>query len=144
VTDRNRRAVDRRTVLGTLASLGTASLAGCGFFERDEDGPTTGVDDGEARDLAVQFAPTVYFDEAERWFPTDPRPYESDGDGGNGPPGGDGGSGGSESPTRGLGRVAERLAETQGDLPEEVSRAVELRLDQAQQRTDQAQATDKL
>jgi len=82
VTDRNRGAVDRRAVLGTLASLGTASLAGCGFFERGEDDPTTGVDDDEARDLAVQFAPTVYFDEAERWFPTDPRPYESDGDGG--------------------------------------------------------------
>ena len=42
------------------------------------------------------------------------------------------------------GTVAERLAEARGDLPEEVSRAIELCLDQAQERTDQAQAADKL
>jgi len=69
VTDRNRRAVDRRAVLGTLASLGTVSLTGCGLLEPGEDDPTTGVDTDKARDLAVQFVPTIYFDEAERWFP---------------------------------------------------------------------------
>jgi hypothetical protein len=80
VTDRSRGTVDRRAVLGTLASLGTVSLTGCGLLEPGANDPTTDVDD-EARDLAVQFAPTIYFDEAERWFPTDPRPHESDSDG---------------------------------------------------------------
>jgi hypothetical protein len=74
-------SVDRRTVLGALAGAGAASLTGCGALEAGEDAGTTGVDDGIARELAAAFAPTLYFDAAERWFPTDPRPYERDADG---------------------------------------------------------------
>jgi hypothetical protein len=95
VSNPARETIDRRTALGTLGSAAATALAGCGLFERGEDAPTTGVgdtpgaDDGsttgvdeeEARDLAARFAPTIYFDTAERWFPTDPRPYESEGDG---------------------------------------------------------------
>jgi len=73
--------VDRRTVLRAIAGTGAAALAGCGAFERDADGSTTPVPDNQARDLAEQFAPTMYFDEDERWFPTDPRPYETEQDG---------------------------------------------------------------
>jgi len=76
-----RRTVDRRTVLSALAGAGAASLAGCGALEAGEDAGTTGVDDGTAGELAAAFAPTLYFDEAERWFPTDPRAYETDADG---------------------------------------------------------------
>ncbi|WP_436930140.1 hypothetical protein [Halosimplex halobium] len=71
--------MDRRTVLGAVA--GAAALAGCGAFERGADGTTTPVPADRARDLAERFAPTLYFDAAERWFPTDPRPYERDRDG---------------------------------------------------------------
>ncbi|USZ67562.1 hypothetical protein NGM10_12595 [Halorussus salilacus] len=74
----DRPAVNRRTVLGALAGGGAASLAGCSLFQADEDEPTTELDDETVRDLAVAFAPTLYFDEEERWFPTDPRPYETD------------------------------------------------------------------
>nr|WP_238392143.1 hypothetical protein [Halorussus amylolyticus] len=75
------RAVNRRTVLGAIAGTGVASLAGCGALETGEDSETTELDDETAHDLAVAFAPALYFDEEERWFPTDPRPYESDADG---------------------------------------------------------------
>lgn len=68
--------IDRRTYLESLATLAsTAALAGCSLFDRGEDTQTTELDDDRARDLAEQFAPTLYFDEHERWFPTDPRPY---------------------------------------------------------------------
>ncbi|WP_321111685.1 hypothetical protein [Halorussus salinisoli] len=80
-SDADRSAVTRRTVLGALAGTGVTSLAGCSLLEAESDGDTTAVDDGMARELAVQFAPTLYFDEDERWFPTDPRPYESERDG---------------------------------------------------------------
>jgi len=73
-------AVDRRTVLGALAGAGATALAGCGLFERGEDNPTSSVDDERAQELAARFAPAVYFDEAEPWFPTDPRPYEREED----------------------------------------------------------------
>ena len=39
------------------------------------------MDDDRARELAERFAPTLYFDVHEPWFPTDPRPYTSDRDG---------------------------------------------------------------
>jgi hypothetical protein len=90
----------RRSLLGALAAAGTASLSGCPAPGGDDAGPTTGRDDagsttdreGEstptttpdaatARRLAERFAPTLYFDAAERWFPTDPRPYASERDG---------------------------------------------------------------
>ncbi|MDZ7700810.1 MAG: hypothetical protein U5J98_01390 [Halobacteriales archaeon] len=76
-------AVDRRTYLATLASLaGAMSLAGCSLFEGKRDGSTTELADERARELAARFAPTLYFDEQEKWFPTDPRPYvvQRDGD----------------------------------------------------------------
>jgi len=74
-------AVDRRTVLRAVASTGAAALAGCGAFDRDADATTTAVPEEQARDLAERFAPTLYFDAGERWFPTDPRPYERERDG---------------------------------------------------------------
>jgi hypothetical protein len=88
------RSVDRRAVLGAIAGVGTASLAGCSSGDDEEDdgngkgggngGPdatATAVPGSEARDLAERFAPTLYFDAAERWFPTDPREYETERDG---------------------------------------------------------------
>jgi hypothetical protein len=87
----------RRRLLGALAVAGTGSLAGCAVLG-GEDGDTTVVTDapadgetapgddetstpGGAADLAARFAPTLYFDRAEKWFPTDPRPYASERDG---------------------------------------------------------------
>jgi hypothetical protein len=74
-------AIDRRAYLASVAGAGTASLAGCSLFDTGDDGEVSTVDDGRARTLAERFAPTLYFDEHERWFPTDPRPYESERDG---------------------------------------------------------------
>ena len=71
----------RRRVLGTAAGAGTAALAGCPLFSPGADGTPTKLDGERARRLATQFAPTVYFDRREQWFPTDPRPYTSQRDG---------------------------------------------------------------
>jgi hypothetical protein len=82
--------LDRRSLLALTAS-GTAALAGCpapdeGESEGDADGgtgtprPTTAADPDADRRLAERFAPTLYFDAAERWFPTDPRPYATERD----------------------------------------------------------------
>ncbi|SER74625.1 hypothetical protein [Natrinema salaciae] len=73
--------VDRRTLLGTLAGIGGAAVAGCSALERDRDGETNVLDEERARELATRFAPTLYFDAREPWFPTDPRPYASERDG---------------------------------------------------------------
>ncbi|WP_233561670.1 hypothetical protein [Halorubrum sp. Atlit-28R] len=95
--------VDRRTVLGGLALTGSVALAGCGGDEADgggeadggdepsgggagEDGgsgdrSTAGLDRERLDELAARFAPTLYFDAAEPWFPTDPRPYAVEEDG---------------------------------------------------------------
>ncbi|WP_222919925.1 hypothetical protein [Natrinema sp. SYSU A 869] len=81
MTDETAADVDRRTVLGALAGVGGAALAGCSAFEREADGRTSQVDDETARALATRFAPTLYFDSREPWFPTDPRPYTSEQDG---------------------------------------------------------------
>jgi len=81
MTDEHSQPVDRRTVLGGIATGAASALAGCSLLEADDDGATRAVDDDRARDLAEQFAPTLYFDEHERWFPTDPRPYEAERDG---------------------------------------------------------------
>ncbi|MFD1562918.1 hypothetical protein ACFR99_05080 [Haloarchaeobius amylolyticus] len=81
MTDDDAFDVDRRTVLGTLAGIGGTALAGCSAFERESDGQTSQVDDERARELATEFAPTLYFDVHEPWFPTDPRPYASELDG---------------------------------------------------------------
>ncbi len=77
----NPTAIDRRTYLASIAGAGTASLAGCSLFDTGDDNEVSDVDDRRARELAEQFAPTLYFDKNERWFPTDPRPFESDLDG---------------------------------------------------------------
>ncbi len=73
--------LSRRRVLGTVAGAGTASLAGCPLFSPGADSETTAVEPEAARELATRFAPTLYFDENEPWFPTDPRPYTSEQDG---------------------------------------------------------------
>jgi len=72
--------VDRRTVLGAVAGAGSAAVAGCAGSEPD-DASTTGVDSDRLDELAARFAPTLYFDAAEPWFPTDPRPYATEADG---------------------------------------------------------------
>ena len=72
--------VDRRTVLGALAGAGSAAVAGCSGSEPD-DAPTTGADSDRLDGLAARFAPTLFFDAAEPWFPTDPRPYAVEEDG---------------------------------------------------------------
>jgi hypothetical protein len=75
------KQVDRRAVLRAIAGAGTLSLAGCSALQPEEDSQSTTLDEDAARELAVRFAPTLYFDEYEQWFPTDPRPYESQHDG---------------------------------------------------------------
>ncbi|GAA0548298.1 hypothetical protein ABNG02_06960 [Halorubrum ejinorense] len=72
--------VDRRTVLGALAGAGSAAVAGCSG-SRPDDAATTDLDSDRLDELAARFAPTVYFDSAEPWFPTDPRPYAAEEDG---------------------------------------------------------------
>ncbi|WP_416840330.1 hypothetical protein [Haloferax sp. DFSO52] len=73
--------VNRRTLLGTLATAGLGAVAGCSTSQNGEDNDTARVEDEFARGLATRFAPTLYFDEYEQWFPTDPRPYERERDG---------------------------------------------------------------
>ncbi|MFC6864162.1 hypothetical protein ACFQGE_11925 [Halomicroarcula sp. GCM10025817] len=76
-----RESLTRRTVLGALASAGATSVAGCSALQGESDSEATEVEDDQARELAAQFAPRLYFDEHEPWFPTDPRPYTSEQDG---------------------------------------------------------------
>jgi hypothetical protein len=72
----------RRRFLATLAGTGVASsLAGCSLLAPGRDASTTSLTDDRARALAERFAPTMYFDEAEPWLPTDPRDYETTRDG---------------------------------------------------------------
>ncbi|MGQ4556486.1 hypothetical protein [Halobellus sp. GM3] len=73
--------IDRRTLLASLAGGGTAALAGCSALDTRDDGEASTVGDNRAQALAEQFAPTLYFDRNERWFPTDPRAFESELDG---------------------------------------------------------------
>jgi hypothetical protein len=73
--------VDRRAVLKGVAGAASVSLSGCGALEREDDAGTMEATDDQARELAERFAPRIYFDAAEKWFPTDPRPYESERDG---------------------------------------------------------------
>ncbi|ELZ37096.1 hypothetical protein [Halorubrum distributum] len=76
----SRTRVGRRTVLGALAGAGSAAVAGCSGSGPD-DAATTGLDADRLDELAARFAPTLYFDSAEPWFPTDPRPYTVEEDG---------------------------------------------------------------
>ncbi|ELZ65130.1 hypothetical protein C457_16552 [Haloferax prahovense DSM 18310] len=83
----DRPAFDRRAFLAALGSAGLGSLAGCSALGGDSTetastaAPTASVDAEVARGLAARFAPTLYFDADETWFPTDPRSYASDRDG---------------------------------------------------------------
>ena len=70
--------VDRRAMLGALAATGTAAVAGCSLFQSGSDSAANALAPEVALELAEQFAPTLYFDENEPWFPTDPRPYTSE------------------------------------------------------------------
>jgi hypothetical protein len=81
MTGDNSLRVDRRTVLAAAASGAATSLASCGMLEADDDADTADVGDDRARELAERFAPTLRFDSRERWFPNDPRQFESDRDG---------------------------------------------------------------
>ena len=81
MTEDDRPAVGRRTVLGALTGVGSAALAGCSALDPADDDSTSELDAAQARELAERFAPTLYFDEYEKWFPTDPRPYTSEPDG---------------------------------------------------------------
>ncbi|MFC6955343.1 hypothetical protein [Halorubellus litoreus] len=73
-------SLDRRSLLAVAAGA-TTTLAGCSLLDAGEDGESTSVDDDRARDLAARFTPTLVFDRRERWFPTDPRQFESERDG---------------------------------------------------------------
>ncbi|PAU85278.1 hypothetical protein CK500_01010 [Halorubrum salipaludis] len=80
----DRGTVDRRTVLGALAGAGSAAVAGCsgsGSDSMPSDAATEDLDPDTLDELAARFAPTLYFDSAEPWFPTDPRPYAVEEDG---------------------------------------------------------------
>ncbi|MGM0448250.1 MAG: hypothetical protein ACQERM_08370 [Methanobacteriota archaeon] len=74
------KRVDRRTILGALAGAGSAAVAGCSGSGPD-DAATTDLEADRLDELAARFAPTLYFDSAEPWFPTDPRPYAVEEDG---------------------------------------------------------------
>ena len=75
--------VDRRALLSGLA-VASGAVAGCsgltggGDGSADGDAPRTALDPERTASLARRFAPTLYFDAAEPWFPTDPRPYAAD------------------------------------------------------------------
>ncbi|RJX45169.1 hypothetical protein DM826_00270 [Halonotius aquaticus] len=73
--------LDRRSLLTSLGIAGTASLAGCSATEPAPDRSTTTLSEERTQELAEEYAPTLYFDEAEKWFPTDPRAFESEQDG---------------------------------------------------------------
>ncbi|WP_418281355.1 hypothetical protein [Halorubrum sp. DTA98] len=74
MTDGPDAGINRRTVLGAVAGAGSAAVAGCSGSEPD-DAETLSMDGETLEELAARFAPTLYFDAAEPWFPTDPRPY---------------------------------------------------------------------
>ncbi|QIB74033.1 hypothetical protein G3I44_06815 [Halogeometricum borinquense] len=71
----------RRRLLAAVASASAAAVAGCSATESEPNATTTAVPTDEARTLAERYAPVLYFDANERWFPTDPRLYESESDG---------------------------------------------------------------
>ena len=76
-----RATFSRRTVLAGAASAAASSVAGCSLLDAEDDDAASAIDGDRAVALAEQFAPTLYFDENEQWFPTDPREYEGEQDG---------------------------------------------------------------
>ncbi|WP_049935023.1 hypothetical protein [Haloplanus natans] len=96
MVDSDDAGLRRRSLLGALAGTSTAALAGCpsgggpstdtpdghgNAVDTDTDTPTQTPSAERALELAERFAPALTFDTAERWFPTDPRPYTSGRDG---------------------------------------------------------------
>ena len=81
MTDADGPTLDRRTFLATTAGAASGALAGCGALSPGDDATATPVDGDRASELAQRFAPTLYFDAAEQWFPTDPRQYTTERDG---------------------------------------------------------------
>ncbi|WP_302082268.1 twin-arginine translocation signal domain-containing protein [Salinibaculum rarum] len=76
--------LSRRDLLKLAAGAGVVGGSGAlgwQFLQSGPDAPTETLPPEEARALAETYAPEVYFDSHEKWYPTDPRPYESDRDG---------------------------------------------------------------
>jgi len=74
----------RRDVLklaGAAGAVGVGGAVGWELLQSGPDAPTQEVTGDEATRLAELYAPRLYFDAYEQWFPTDPRPYESERDG---------------------------------------------------------------
>ncbi|MFC7132183.1 MULTISPECIES: twin-arginine translocation signal domain-containing protein [Salinibaculum] len=76
--------LSRRDVLKLAAGAGAVGVGGAVGWEllqSGPDAPTQEVAGDEARRLAETYAPQLYYDRYEQWFPTDPRPYERERDG---------------------------------------------------------------
>jgi hypothetical protein len=76
--------LSRRDLLKLGAGAGAVGLTGAvgwQLLQSGPDAPTETLPAEEARQLAEQYAPRLYFDDYEKWFPTDPRPYTSEQDG---------------------------------------------------------------
>ena len=81
MTEKSSPTVNRRQVLQGVAGGAVGAMAGCSFFERNQDANTSEVDPERSASLAEQFAPALYFDKDEKWYPTDPRQWERERDG---------------------------------------------------------------
>ncbi|WP_136717329.1 hypothetical protein [Halorientalis salina] len=80
----DRADLDRRDYLKLAGGAGAVGAAGCfglAMLGREDDASTEQLTGEEAETMAQRYAPILYFDENEQWFPTDPRPYESEVDG---------------------------------------------------------------
>lgn len=75
-------SLNRRSLLALLA--GGGATAGGAYMLTGSPAPaeTALLSDEESQRLAEAHAPTLYFGTRERWFPADPRQYESEGDDG--------------------------------------------------------------
>ena len=78
------RDLSRRDLLKLAAGAGAVGVSGAvgwQLLQSGPDAPTETLPPEETRALAEMYAPEVYFDSYEKWFPTDPRAYESERDG---------------------------------------------------------------
>ncbi|WP_340098898.1 hypothetical protein [Salinibaculum salinum] len=78
------RDLSRRDLMKLAAGAGAIGVSGAVGWELLQSGPdaaTETLPPDETRELAELYAPEVYFDSHEKWYPTDPRPYESERDG---------------------------------------------------------------
>jgi hypothetical protein len=90
--ERGMKVSRRRLLAGGLLALGGGAAGAYGLRgesgENDDAGTATPTpaptptarqpDDEEARRLAARFAPDLHFGAREKWFPTDPRRYETE------------------------------------------------------------------